>query len=58
MPLLALPQGFFGRLPRRSERYFAHVNNTNPLLDPTSEPARAIADAGFAVAGDGLELRL
>ena len=48
----------FGRLQRRSERYFAHVNNTNPLLDATSAPAHAMVDAGFALAQDGLELHL
>jgi pyrroloquinoline quinone biosynthesis protein B len=38
--------------------FFAHLNNTNPLLNPTSEPAHKIASAGFAITSDGLEFRL
>jgi pyrroloquinoline quinone biosynthesis protein B len=48
----------FARMPRGSRRFFAHLNNTNPMLDPGSEAARAMADAGFALAEDGLELQL
>jgi pyrroloquinoline quinone biosynthesis protein B len=48
----------FGRLARRPQRFFAHLNTTNPLLDPTSAAARAMTEAGFALAEDGLELRL
>ena len=39
-------------------RYFTHVNNTNPVLDPTSEAARAVHAAGWAVAEDGLTFTL
>ncbi len=48
----------FARLPRAPQRFFAHLNNTNPMLDPSSDAARAVAGAGFAPAEDGLELRL
>jgi pyrroloquinoline quinone biosynthesis protein B len=48
----------FARLPRRARRFFAHLNNTNPLLDPASAAAQMMADAGFALAEDGLELQL
>jgi pyrroloquinoline quinone biosynthesis protein B len=52
------PDGSMVRLAtlERGPRYFfAHLNNTNPLLDPSSAEAHAIAHAGFAVAYDGLE---
>ena len=38
--------------------YFAHLNNTNPMLDPGSHAAREIARLGFALAEDGMEFRL
>jgi len=38
--------------------FYAHLNNTNPLLDTDSEPSRDLAACGFALAEDGLELRL
>lgn len=41
---------------RARHRYYTHVNNSNPILDPASAQARALADAGFAVASDGLEI--
>jgi len=45
-------------LPRKGRRLYAHVNNTNPLLDPASAPARAMADYGFELARDGLDLEV
>ncbi len=50
-----LPQvtGLGGR-----HRYFTHVNNTNSVLDPQSEAARAVRDAGWAVVDDGLTFSL
>jgi pyrroloquinoline quinone biosynthesis protein B len=39
-------------------RFFAHLNNTNPLLDPTSPAFAEVAHRGFEVAEDGLELTL
>jgi len=39
-------------------RFFAHVNNTNPILAPHSREARELARAGFEVAEDGLVLDL
>jgi pyrroloquinoline quinone biosynthesis protein B len=37
---------------------FAHVNNSNPMLDPDSPAAACVRDAGGEVAYDGMELRL
>ena len=43
---------------RPGRRFFAHLNNTNPLLDPASDEWAQAAARGFEVAEDGLELRL
>lgn len=45
-------------LPQKGRRLFAHVNNTNPLLEPASDAAREIARYGFELAQDGLQLRV
>lgn len=37
---------------------FTHVNNSNPMLDPGSQAARSVREAGHAIAYDGMELRL
>ncbi|MBC5805313.1 MAG: pyrroloquinoline quinone biosynthesis protein B [Candidatus Eremiobacter antarcticus] len=39
-------------------RYYTHVNNSNPLLDPSSAASRELREGGFAVALDGLEIDL
>ncbi len=39
-------------------RIFTHLNNSNPLLDPASPEALAVARAGGEVAYDGMELHL
>jgi pyrroloquinoline quinone biosynthesis protein B len=41
----------------RNRRIYTHVNNSNPLLDPTSAPSRALCEAGAELAFDGMELR-
>lgn len=38
--------------------FFAHLNNTNPLLDSNSQPATDLARHGFALAEDGMEFRI
>ena len=38
------------------QKVFVHMNNTNPVLRPTSKQRRMVADAGWIVAHDGLEL--
>ncbi len=42
----------------KGRRFFAHVNNTNPILDPASDAFAEISKRGFEVAADGLEIRL
>lgn len=44
-------------LPPGARRFYAHLNNTNPLLDEKSDAARELRAAAFAIAHDGLELR-
>ena len=39
-------------------RYYTHVNNTNPVIDPGSDAARAVRDAGWIIAEDGLAFSL
>ncbi len=40
-----------------SRRVFTHLNNSNPMLDPESEAAAAVAAAGAELAYDGMEFR-
>jgi pyrroloquinoline quinone biosynthesis protein B len=35
-----------------------HINNTNPILDEESAEHRAVLDAGFEIAYDGMEFKL
>lgn len=42
-------------LPPGARRFYAHVNNTNPILASSGRAVEALADAGFEVACDGLE---
>jgi pyrroloquinoline quinone biosynthesis protein B len=39
-------------------RVYIHINNTNPILDESSSQHRAVRDAGWEVAYDGMELAL
>ncbi|RTL72278.1 MAG: pyrroloquinoline quinone biosynthesis protein PqqB [Hyphomicrobiales bacterium] len=43
---------------RVARRVFIHINNSNPVLDPASPERRAVEAAGWAIATDGMELRL
>jgi pyrroloquinoline quinone biosynthesis protein B len=43
---------------RARHRYYTHVNNSNPILDPVSGQAQQLRQAGIIVASDGLELKL
>jgi pyrroloquinoline quinone biosynthesis protein B len=53
------PAGTLARLAAlANRRILVHLNNTNPVLDPASEAARAVAAAGLELARDGLEVRL
>jgi pyrroloquinoline quinone biosynthesis protein B len=39
-------------------RVLIHINNTNPVLDESSDAHRAVRDAGLEVAYDGMEIDL
>jgi pyrroloquinoline quinone biosynthesis protein B len=39
-------------------RTFIHINNTNPIWNPSSDERRAIEAAGWSVAQDGMEIIL
>ena len=53
-------QGILKRLAglKKPRKIFVHINNTNPILDEASEQHRAVADAGWEIAYDGMEIRL
>ncbi|GAC1577236.1 MAG: pyrroloquinoline quinone biosynthesis protein PqqB [Candidatus Elarobacter sp.] len=42
----------------RNRRIYAHLNNSNPVLDPDSAASLAVREAGAEIAFDGLEIRL
>jgi pyrroloquinoline quinone biosynthesis protein B len=46
------PKSFKGR------KILVHINNTNPILDEDSAAHRAVLEAGFEIAYDGMELTL
>jgi pyrroloquinoline quinone biosynthesis protein B len=39
-------------------RIYIHINNTNPILVEGSVERRTVEAAGWAVAADGMEIRL
>lgn len=41
---------------RVARKIFTHVNNTNPMLDPSSSAARMVREKGFEIAWDGMEV--
>jgi pyrroloquinoline quinone biosynthesis protein B len=41
-----------------ARRIYIHINNTNPILDESSSQHRAVREAGWEVAYDGMELAL
>jgi pyrroloquinoline quinone biosynthesis protein B len=54
------PTGMLARLSglKKPRKIFVHINNTNPILDEASFEHRAVRDAGWEVAFDGMEIRL
>jgi pyrroloquinoline quinone biosynthesis protein B len=46
------------RLPPQVRKVLIHINNTNPILDEDSPEHRAVLDAGFEIAYDGMEFAL
>jgi pyrroloquinoline quinone biosynthesis protein B len=57
---LSGPGGLLDQFPRsaRGRRVLIHINNTNPILDENSAEHRAVLDAGFEIAYDGMEFEL
>jgi pyrroloquinoline quinone biosynthesis protein B len=57
---LSGPEGLLEKYPKNSagRRILIHINNTNPILDENSPQHRAVLDAGFEIAYDGMELEL
>jgi len=39
-----------------TRKIYTHINNTNPILQDQSSERRAVEDAGWEVAWDGLEI--
>ena len=54
------PGGSLERLAtlERPRKIFIHINNTNPILDEGSAEYRAVREAGWEVAWDGMEITL
>jgi pyrroloquinoline quinone biosynthesis protein B len=53
------PDGSLARLSHlRARKVYTHINNTNPILDEASSERRAVEDAGWEVAEDGMEIVL
>ncbi|WP_142525145.1 pyrroloquinoline quinone biosynthesis protein PqqB [Methylacidimicrobium cyclopophantes] len=40
------------------QKLYVHINNTNPILDPGSPPAKEVKEAGVGIAYDGMLLSL
>ena len=57
---LSGPDGMLEQYPRNSKgrRILIHINNSNPILDEDSHQHRAVLDAGFEIAYDGMEFEL
>jgi pyrroloquinoline quinone biosynthesis protein B len=57
---LSGPGGLLERLPPagKGRRVLIHLNNTNPVLDDSSDAYRAVRDAGLEVAYDGMEFAI
>ncbi len=51
-------EGSLTRLSVAGRRIYTHVNNTNPILAPSSEERRAVEAAGWEIAYDGMEIEL
>jgi pyrroloquinoline quinone biosynthesis protein B len=57
---LSGPGGLLEQFPQgaKCRRILIHINNTNPILDEDSPEHRAVLDAGFEIAYDGMEFEL
>ena len=54
------PGGLLEQYPKsgKGRKVLLHINNTNPILDEDSAEHRAVLDAGFEIAYDGMEFSL
>lgn len=52
--------GLLAQYPKdaRGRKILIHMNNTNPILDETSDEHRAVMEAGFEIAYDGIDIEL
>ncbi|HEX8871514.1 MAG TPA: pyrroloquinoline quinone biosynthesis protein PqqB [Candidatus Acidoferrum sp.] len=57
---LSGPDGLLAQFPKDApgRKVLIHINNTNPILDEESAEHRAVVEAGFEIAYDGLEIEL
>lgn len=57
---LSGPDGLLAQFPENSNarKILVHINNTNPILVEDSAEHRAVLDAGFEIAYDGMEITL
>ena len=57
---LSGPGGVLEQFPKsaRGRKILIHINNTNPILDESSPEHRAVLDAGFEIAYDGMDFEL
>jgi pyrroloquinoline quinone biosynthesis protein B len=57
---LSGPDGLLEQYPKtaKGRKVLIHINNTNPILDEDSAEHRAVLDAGFEIAYDGMEFEL
>lgn len=57
---LSGPDGLLKQFPANAKgrKILIHINNTNPILDEKSAEHRAVLDAGFEIAYDGMEFEL
>jgi pyrroloquinoline quinone biosynthesis protein B len=57
---LSGPDGLLAQYPKDASgrKILIHINNTNPILDENSTEHRAVVEAGFEIAYDGLTIEL
>src|SRR5579864_6554944 len=57
---LSGPDGLLEQFPKsaKGRKILIHINNTNPILDEDSAEHRAVLEAGFEIAYDGMEFTL
>jgi pyrroloquinoline quinone biosynthesis protein B len=48
----------FSKLGLKTKKYFIHLNNTNPVLDPSHEAFAQITEAGWELTTDGMDYTL